>query len=119
MPAVDPFSAAFVPIRDFDSIPSKPLPFAATLLPIDQNALAAISTQEAIRLPKPRKPYRDAIPEARPSSPYAHVRTISLDLEVTGQALDHSAAVAVGTDEWMRRTIESCVDSSKGVLDLK
>ena len=106
-------------MRSFDDIPSKPLPFAATLLPNDQSAHASASDHESCRLPKPRKPYKDTIPLARPSSPYAHVRHGSFDWHDFGQSLEYSTTVEVGSDEWMQRRVEECVDTSRGVLDLK
>lgn len=118
MPAVDPFSAAFVPMRNFDGVPSAPLPFAATLLPINPNTLSSASSQDSFRLPKPRKPYKDTIPREAPSSPYNSRHSV-FDLGAAVQALDYANFDQVGSDEWMQRKVEQCVDASKGVLDLR
>jgi hypothetical protein len=95
----------------FDSLPSKPLPFAATLQPIDQNA-------DASKLPKPkRRP--EQFPQKYPLPAYAHSRHSSFDVRELGFVLDQPAADVVGSDEWMKKRVNECVDSAKGELHIK
>ncbi|KAK1921774.1 hypothetical protein DB88DRAFT_499170 [Papiliotrema laurentii] len=111
MPALDPFSASSRPMIPFDSLPSKPLPFAATLQPIDQNA-------DASKLPKPkRRP--EQFPQKYPLPAYAHSRHSSFDVRELGFVLDQPAADVVGSDEWMKKRVNECVDSAKGELHIK
>lgn len=109
MPALDLFSAASRPMPpgDFDSGPSKPLNFAATLHSRDINV-------DHPRLPKPRREKED---HQFPTSPYSHARhgsAASLD-DFKALRIDH----AVGSDEWMQAEVARCVDQALGTLDLK
>jgi len=122
MPALDPFSASSRPMRPFDSLPSEPLRFAATLRPIDQNADAGPSS----KLPKPKK-YKDDIPAVFPLPVYSHSPKASYDMRYLSSALDLSTGVynkrdeqtQIGGDAWMQERVAQCVDSAKGVLDIR
>ena len=122
MPALDPFSASSRPMKPFDSLPSEPLRFAATLRPIDQNADAGPSS----KLPKPKK-YKDDIPEVFPLPAYSHSPRASYDMRYLSSALDLSAGgygkrseqALIGGDAWMQDRVAQCVDSANGVLDIR
>lgn len=105
MPALDPLAASARPMLPFNSLPSEPLPFGATLRPVDQNTLS--------RLPRPKK-YKDTIPNA---SSHQHSRHSSFDVASLGHALDPKSQL-IGSDEWMETRVGECVNSAKGVLDI-
>ena len=101
----------------FDSLPSRPLPFAATLRPID-TATPPIALNW--KLPKPRR-LKDDLPTIFPDPPYSHSRRNSaFGLGQVGNVLDHpQPPTELGGDEWMQREVEKCLDSALGMLNLK
>ena len=109
MPALDPFSAASRPMLPFDTLPSRPLPFAATLHPIDLNDAHNLSLQ---KLPKARR-HREPAPKSFPLPQYRQSPLTSMALHQNGVN-----PVVVGSDEWMQAEIARCVDSAKGDLDI-
>ncbi|WVQ80222.1 hypothetical protein IAT38_002327 [Cryptococcus sp. DSM 104549] len=117
-PLVDPFSASSKPMPMVDSMPSQPLPFAATLLPIDPNTSAPVA-----RLPRPLR-QQDGIPQVFPSPPYSHSRQASaMSIRDTLGELHLGSPIAPemmqqGSDEWMQKVVARCVDSAKGEVKL-
>ncbi len=110
MPALDPFSAASKPMLPFDNLPSRPLPFAATLHPIDLNSPNVTSSKI---LPKPRI-HKESNPKHFPSPQYSHSRHVSSTSlnEVLGKP------VVIGSDDWMQSEVAKCVDSASGNLTI-
>lgn len=146
MPVVDPFSAASRPLppQGLDQRPSEPLPFAATLHPIQLNHQTHPSHPPAPstiygKLPKPvykktqRKEEEAAV--VYPSPQYSHSRhasTASLGGSIRGNMEGRRMSSTdigvmdgvkrseiVGSDEWMQRVVDDCVDKAKGDLMLK
>jgi hypothetical protein len=115
MPAVDPFSASFVPFVPRD----KPIR-DTTLRAIDQNAGSAIEPSTTI-LPKPRR-YKDELPATFYVPPYSHGRSVSsasIDT-LESLALEPGRAVSqVGSDQWMHDEVSQCLYLAKGDLDVK
>nr|ODN75642.1 hypothetical protein L203_06511 [Cryptococcus depauperatus CBS 7841] len=115
-PIVDLFSAASKPMPMVDYFPSRPLPFAATLVPLDPN------TSLPAKLPKPKR-HREPIPKEFPSPPYhqRHVSAKALTENLKDLAFDskHKSTI-VGTDEWMQEKIYKCAEDSQttGSLDI-
>ncbi|WWC86683.1 uncharacterized protein L201_001560 [Kwoniella dendrophila CBS 6074] len=119
---LDPFSAASKPFIPPDSLPSRPLQFAATLE--EHNGLSTLQ-----KLPKP-KLYKDSMPTNFPTPIYSHSRkTSSASITTTSQlstSLDllgfdnafASRAQEVGSDEWMTDIISKCVDDAQGNLSI-
>ncbi|WWC59695.1 uncharacterized protein I303_102257 [Kwoniella dejecticola CBS 10117] len=116
----DPFAAAFKPFVPPDSLPSRPLQFAAT---IDDPA----STLQ--KLPRP-KLHREHEPAKFPTPIYSHSRQASsASITSTTQlstALDllgfgspsPDRAKEIGSDEWMMDMVAKCVDAAKGDLTI-
>ena len=92
----------------FDSQPSNPLPFAATLQPIDQNAASSS------RLPRPKRVHEQPLPYPLPA--YSHSRHNSFDLHGLGSAIPYAP---IGSDEWMRQRVDACIDTASVDLDIK
>jgi len=92
----------------FDNLPSRPLPFAATLHPIDINTPAASSPH---KFPKPRR-HKEVLPPTFPSPQYSHSRQVSSD----SVKVDSEKPIVIGSDEWMQAEVARCVDSAKGDL---
>ena len=114
MPAVDPFSASFVPWVARD----KPIR-DTTLRVIDQNAGTA--TESSTALPKPRR-YKDTLPTTFYVPPYSHSRSVSSASIDTfdSLALETGRAVSqVGSDQWMHDEVSQCLYLAKGDLDVK
>ena len=108
MPALDPFSAASRPMLPFDTLPSRPLQFAATLHPIDLE-----SPTTSYKQLKPRR-QKESTPEIFPSPQYSlsrHAIPPSLNQEFETE-------IEVGSDEWMQAQVARCVDTAKGDLDI-
>lgn len=92
----------------FDTLPSRPLEFAATLHPIN------ITTSLAFhKLPKPKR-QKETAQRNYPSPQYSHSRHVSS--KSTKDETDRE--VVVGSDEWMAAQIARCVDAAKGDLDI-
>lgn len=113
---VDPFSAASKPMPDWDSIPSRPLPFAATLETLDLNGPGS-ATQH---LPKPVRREKDGLPAAFPTPVYSHDRSPRpLAASGTGRRLSYgSAEQEIGSDEWIQKKVGECVDNARCELDI-
>ena len=109
MPALDPFSASSRPMLPFDTIPSRPLPFAATLHPID---LGSAPNSLPQKLPKARR-HKEPAPKSLPLPQYRQSPSTSSSFREDG-----AKPVVVGSDEWMQIEIARCVDSAKGDLDI-
>lgn len=113
---VDPFSAASKPIRDWDAVPSRPLPFAATFEALDLNS-AESSSQ---RLPKPVRREKDGIPATFTTPVYSPDRVRSL----SGAHVAHrrqsygQADKDIGSDEWFQKKVEECMDNANCELDI-
>lgn len=115
MGLIDPFSAASKPMPDWDAIPSRPLPFAATLHALDLNTPHP-------RLPRPLRTDREELPKIFPSPPYNHGRHGSSSYQHTGSPTGRRQSrglPAVGSDEWMESMVADCVDNAKTNLELK
>ncbi|CAK9785584.1 unnamed protein product [Cutaneotrichosporon oleaginosum] len=118
MGLVDPFSAASKPMPDWDTIPSRPLPFAATLHALDLNAPCIP------RLPRPLRSDYEELPKVFPSPPYRHgqhgSQTASLALRHDGPSSPswRLPRGKPGSDEWMESMVANCVDNAKCDLDL-
>jgi hypothetical protein len=121
MGLVDPFSAASKPMPDWDSIPSRPLPFAATLHALDALDLNAPSTP---RLPRPLRSDYEELPKIFPSPPYSHGRQGSQSPSISrGPDRPFSPSRTAprgkpGSDEWMESMVAHCVDNAITTLDL-
>lgn len=118
MGLIDPFSAASKPMPDWDSIPSRPLPFAATLHALDLNA------PHPPRLPRPLRNDQEVLPKNFPSPPYSHARQSGQSTHQplgTDGRLSPTRSLArgePGSDEWMESMVAACVDNAKGDLVL-
>lgn len=119
MGLIDPFSAASKPMPDWEAIPSRPLPFAATLHALDLNA------PHTPRLPRPIRDDRDELPKEFPTPAYSHSRygdrSTSRPLAY-GSSLSPSRSLSKskpGSDEWMERKVAECLDNAKGTLILE
>lgn len=113
---VDPFSAASKPMPDWDSMPSRPLPFAATLEALNLNGPES-ATQH---LPRPVRREKDGIPAAFPTPVYSHDRSTSLSASKgTSRRLSYSSAeLEIGSDEWIQKKVGECVDNARCELDI-
>lgn len=113
---VDPFSAASKPMPDWESMPSRPLPFAATLEALDING----QESAAQRLPRPVRREKDGIPAAFPTPVYSHDRSkqSSPSAGLSRRQSYGSAEQEIGSDEWMQRKVGECVDNARCELDL-
>ncbi|KAK6903496.1 hypothetical protein I203_106999 [Kwoniella mangroviensis CBS 8507] len=119
---LDPFSASSKPFIPPDSLPSRPLPFAATL-----DDPSSSSTLQ--KLPRPRL-HQEGVPSSFPTPIYSHSRQASsASITTTGQLSNGSdlagfgdLAVSrtreVGSDEWMTDMVAKCVDAAKGDLTI-
>lgn len=112
---VDPFSAASKPMPDWESMPSRPLPFAATLEALDLNE----SQSATQHLPKPRRREKDGIPAAFPTPVYSHDRSPRPSASGTSRRLSYgSGEQEIGSDEWIQRRVGECVDNARCELDI-
>lgn len=109
MPVFDPFSAASKPMPDWDAMPSKPLPFAATLHALDINAMPAPG--QSHRLPRPLR--QDEFPKAFPTPAYGHARHGSVSAAPPSPS---SHVAIVGSDQWWKQKVGQCVDNANGDL---
>ncbi|WWC68163.1 uncharacterized protein I206_102086 [Kwoniella pini CBS 10737] len=116
----DPFSAASKPFVPPDSLPSRPLQFAAT---IDDPS----STLH--KLPRP-KLHKEQVPSSFPTPIYSHSRQASsASINKNGQlsasfdllgfgSPSPNRAKEIGSDEWMTDMVAKCVDAAKGDLTI-
>lgn len=101
---------------DWDSIPSRPLPFAATLHDLDLNAQPSASLP-APKIPRPKRHQPDDFPPAFPTPVYGHARHGSVSSPTpVGRGLLGSPSpykAVVGSDDWMQMRVAHCVDNAK------
>lgn len=118
MGVLHPFSAASKPIQDWDALPSRPLPFAATLLSSETTSKSP-TLSSPIKPPRPRRyTYEESddlgeLLNQRCSSP-----TSPKDLAGRGISSPSTLRTAVGSDEWMQMKVAHCVDNAKCDLEL-
>jgi len=120
MGVLHPFSAASKPMQDWDAMPSRPLPFAATLHTLDLNAQPAASSS---KIPRPRRHDvpSDTPPRPTPASTSMHARYGSVSTSPYRTPLLSSPSARrpeVGSDDWMQMMVAHCVDNAKCDLEL-
>ncbi|WVW78206.1 hypothetical protein I302_100157 [Kwoniella bestiolae CBS 10118] len=118
----DPFAGAFKPFVPPDSLPKRPLQFAATL-----DDPSSSSTLQ--KLPRPRL-HKEGVPSNYPTPIYSHSRQASsASVTIAGQLsngfelagfgdLAVNRSTEVGSDEWMTDMVAKCVDAAKGNLTI-
>ncbi|BEJ12504.1 hypothetical protein CspHIS471_0209640 [Cutaneotrichosporon sp. HIS471] len=103
---------------DWDSIPSRPLPFAATLHALDLNA------PSTPRLPRPVRCDYEELPKIFPSPPYSNARQGNQSTSISSGAVPEFSPSRTlprgrpGSDEWMESMVANCVDNAKCDLNL-
>ncbi|KAK8847615.1 hypothetical protein IAR55_005474 [Kwoniella newhampshirensis] len=104
---VDPFSAASKPLIPVDSLPSRPLEFAATIYHDDVDTPTG-SLSVYNKLPRPKR-QKEPTPAVFPSPQYSHTRQVSeASIAFNGHALEGSSGSKhgqVGDDNWMQAQV--------------